>query len=130
MLIVGHKILLYFMAVNDFKKNSPLGERLRESSRIITKFPNRVPVIILEKNPKETKIDKRKYLVPMDLTMGQFIYVIRKRIKFPPEKALFCFTGNFIPPTSASMSSLYYKHKDGDNFLYITISCENTFGMT
>lgn len=116
--------------VNSFKKNYSFKERFSESYRVIKRFPERIPVIVLEHDPDKTKLDKKKYIVPNDLTIGQFIYVIRKRVKFPPEKALFCFTGNFIPPTSAIMSSIYEKHKDKDNFLYITISCENTFGMT
>ena len=41
----------------------------------------------------------RRYLVPADLTVGQFIYVIRKRIKLPPERAIFIFVDNVIPPT-------------------------------
>ena len=35
--------------------------------------------------------------------MGQFIYVIRKRIKLPPERAIFIFVDNVIPPTAALM---------------------------
>lgn len=44
-------------------------------------------------------IDKKKYLVPADLTVGQFVYVIRKRIKLAPEKAIFIFVNNTLPPT-------------------------------
>jgi hypothetical protein len=40
--------------------------------------------------------------VPSDLTVGQFVYVIRKRIKLSPEKAIFIFTNNALPPTGAS----------------------------
>ena len=29
---------------------------------------------------------RRKYLIPMDLTVGQFVYVIRKRISIPSDK--------------------------------------------
>jgi hypothetical protein len=29
--------------------------------------------------------------VPQDLTVGQFVYVIRKRIKIRPEKAVYVF---------------------------------------
>jgi GABA(A) receptor-associated protein len=42
-------------------------------------------------------IDKKKYLVPSDMTVGQFIYVIRKRIKLSPEKAIFIFVNNVLP---------------------------------
>lgn len=45
-------------------------------------------------------IDKKKYLVPADLTVGQFVYVIRKRIKLSPEKAIFIFVNEILPPTA------------------------------
>lgn len=40
-----------------------------------------------------------RYLVPADLTVGQFVYVVRKRIKLSPEKAIFIFVKNILPPT-------------------------------
>lgn len=73
-------------------------------------------------------IDKKKYLVPADLTVGQFVYVIRKRIKLAPEKAIFIFVDDILPPTAALMSSIYDEHKDEDGFLYVLYASENTFG--
>lgn len=73
-------------------------------------------------------IDKKKYLVPSDLTVGQFQYVIRKRIKLAPEKALFIFVSNSIPPTASLMSTVYEEQKDDDGFLYVQYSGESTFG--
>lgn len=58
--------------------------------------------------------------MPADLTVGQFVYVIRKRIKLSPEKAIFIFVDEVLPPTAALMSSIYEEHKDDDGFLYIT----------
>jgi GABA(A) receptor-associated protein len=69
-----------------------------------------------------------RYHVPADLTVGQFVYVIRKRIKLSPEKAIFVFVNNVLPPTAALMSSIYEEHKEDDGFLYIAYSGENTFG--
>ena len=40
-----------------------------------------------------------RYLVPSDLTVGQFVYVIRKRIRVSPEQAIFMFVRNVLPPT-------------------------------
>ena len=74
-------------------------------------------------------MDKAKYLVPRDITIGQFIYIIRKRINISKEEALFMFTENgTIPPSSALLSNLYMTNKDEDGFLYIVYSGENTFG--
>jgi len=39
--------------------------------------------------------------VPADLTVGQFVYVIRKRIRVSPEQAIFMFVRNVLPPTGA-----------------------------
>jgi GABA(A) receptor-associated protein len=61
-------------------------------------------------------IDKKKYLVPADLTVGQFVYVIRKRIKLSPEKAIFIFVDEVLPPTAALMSSIYAEHADEVRF--------------
>mgnify|MGYP004708394943 CR=1 FL=1 len=97
--------------------------------RILKKFPDRIPVICekVEKSDIQ-EIDKRKYLVPSDLTVGQFVYVIRKRIQLPPEKAIFIFIKDILPPTAALMLSIYEEHKDEDGFLYVLYSGENTLG--
>ncbi|ELQ39508.1 Microtubule associated protein [Pyricularia oryzae Y34] len=112
-----------------FKDEHPFEKRKAEAERIRQKYTDRIPVICekVEKSDIAT-IDKKKYLVPADLTVGQFVYVIRKRIKLSPEKAIFIFVQDTLPPTAALMSSIYELHKDEDGFLYITYSGENTFG--
>jgi hypothetical protein len=40
--------------------------------------------------------------VPQDLTVGQFVYVIRKRIKLPAEKAIFIFVDEVRSPKLCS----------------------------
>ena len=57
--------------------------------------------VIVERADKTAipDIDKKKYLVPADLTVGQFVYVIRKRIRVSPEQAIFMFVRNVLPPT-------------------------------
>ena len=59
---------------------------------------------------------------------AQFVYVIRKRISIPSDKAIFIFVNNTLPPTSALMSTVYEQHKDADGFMYMMYSGENTFG--
>lgn len=116
---------------NLFKNTHHFTKRSFESNRIINKYPNRIPVIC-QRSEKAFNdcpyIDKNKYLLPKDLTMGQFLYVIRKRLKLPSEKALFIFVDNYIPSTSQMASDIYNRHKDPDGFLYLYYSCENTFG--
>ena len=74
-------------------------------------------------------LDKIKYLVPIDLTVGQFMYVIRSRLKLNAEKALYLFINGTIPASSSVILDLYELYKDEtDGFLYIVLNGENTFG--
>ncbi|XP_017617216.1 autophagy-related protein 8C-like isoform X1 [Gossypium arboreum] len=118
------------MAKSSFKLEHPLERRQAESGRIREKYPDRVPVIVEKAERSDIPdIDKKKYLVPSDLTVGQFVYVVRKRIKLSAEKAIFVFVKNTLPPTAAAlMSAIYEENKDEDGFLYMTYSGENTFG--
>ncbi|XP_012891690.1 PREDICTED: gamma-aminobutyric acid receptor-associated protein-like 1 [Dipodomys ordii] len=88
------------------------------------------PQVIVEKAPKARvpDLDKRKYLVPSDLTVGQFYFLIRKRIHLRPEDALFFFVNNTIPPTSATMGQLYEDNHEEDYFLYVAYSDESVYG--
>lgn len=112
-----------------YKEEHSFEKRKTEGEKIRRKYPDRVPVIV-EKAPKARlgDLDKKKYLVPSDLTVGQFYFLIRKRIHLRPEDALFFFVNNVIPPTSATMGSLYQEHHDEDFFLYIAFSDENVYG--
>ncbi|XP_002163079.2 gamma-aminobutyric acid receptor-associated protein-like 2 [Hydra vulgaris] len=112
-----------------FKEEHTIESRCQESTKIRSKYPDRIPVVV-EKAPRSTiqDIDKRKFLVPSDLTVAQFMYIIRKRIQLAPEKAMFLFVNKVLPATSATMGAIYEEHKDEDGFLYIAYSGENTFG--
>ena len=115
--------------MSTFKSNHDLSNRTTEAARIRSKSPDRIPVIC-ERSPHSDieDLDKKKYLVPADLTVGQFVYVVRKRIKLKAESALFLFINGKVPPSSQLMSIIYDENKDEDGFLYIIYSGENTFG--
>eukprot|EP01134_Creolimax_fragrantissima_P000715 CFRG0715T1 len=118
------------MGKDSFKEVNSFEKRKMEAQKIRCKYPDRVPVIVERAGKSDIEeIDKKKFLVPMDLTVGQFVYVIRKRIKLSPEKAIFIFVNNVLPPTSSALATIYEEHKDEDGFLYVTYSGENTFGL-
>ncbi|KAJ3305284.1 ubiquitin-like protein atg8 [Kappamyces sp. JEL0829] len=93
------------MGRSKFKDEHPFEKRKQEADRIRQKYPDRIPCIV-EKAEK----------------------VIRKRIKLSPEKAIFIFVNNVLPPSSSILNQVYAEHKDEDGFLYIIYSSENTFG--
>jgi len=73
-------------------------------------------------------IGKIKYLVSGELTIGHFLYIIRKQLKLYSHQTIFLLIKNHIPLSATYMSSLYEHYKDIDGFLYITYYSENTFG--
>eukprot|EP00050_Salpingoeca_kvevrii_P005619 m.284811 g.284811 ORF g.284811 m.284811 type:complete len:128 (+) comp11233_c0_seq1:44-427(+) len=125
------------MSQKSFKQSNDFAKRLGEAQKIRSKYSDRIPVIV-ERAPRAeiADIDKKKYLVPGDLTVAQFTYVIRKRIKLNPEQSIWMFVEKeengkrtpVLPPTSNTMAVVYHDYKDEDQFLYITYSGENVFG--
>jgi GABA(A) receptor-associated protein len=115
-----------------FKQIHSLETRKQEARRIFDKFPGRIPIIVergLSSQKTMPLIDKQKFLVPADLTLGQFTFVIRKRMELSSEKALFLFVNNTLPTTGSLMREVYAQQYDQeDGFLYITYCGENSFG--
>lgn len=111
-------------------ENKSFDERLKESTNIKKKYPSRFPIIVERYNKCKNinDIDKKKYLVPEDMTLGQFIFTIRKRLKLTPEKALFVFINNSLIPSNLLIKEIYDKNKNKDGFLYVQYTGENTFG--
>ena len=100
--------------------------------KILTRYPNKVPVYVTKsKNDKTLKnIEKNKFIVPDDITIGQFLTIIRKRIDLNHEMALFIFINDSILPLqSATMKNLYYEYKNKDKLLELQYCGENTFGL-
>ena len=72
-----------------FKTTHPFEARLDEAQRIKSKFPGRVPIIVERAAKSDLPvIDKNKFLVPGDLTVSQFVFVVRKRLALSPEQSL------------------------------------------
>lgn len=113
-----------------FKSRYTFEQRSREASRIKERFPGRIPVIVepADRTIDAPSIDKNKFLCPKDLTVGQFVYVIRRRMEMPAEKSLFIFVNNTLPTTSTLMSDIYTRFADPDGFVYVKYSGESTFG--
>ena len=112
----------------DFKDKFSFTQRISESSKITSKYPERIPVICERIGDTVPDIDRKKYLVPSDLSIANFMYVIRKRIKLSPEVSIFLFVNGCMVPCSELMSKCYQEHKDPDGFLYIKYGGESTFG--
>jgi len=115
-----------------FGNPAPTQYTKAEAIRMLTRYPDRIPVIVTRSKSSSDgapEIDKNKFLVPRDLTMGQLQYVVRKRIKLGPEKALFLFVGGSCAPTHELVSNVFEECQCPDTlFLYVEYSLESVFG--
>jgi GABA(A) receptor-associated protein len=102
-----------------------------EIDKLKAKYPGKVPIFVTKANNANDIPDlpKHKFLAPSNLSVGQFLWVIRKQIKLPPEKALFVFVDNTLPTSTTLLSELYANHKSQDGALRMTYTSENTFGF-
>ena len=119
------------MQRNYFKDRHSFNKRCEESNRIMSKYKTKKPVIVEKKKYQRDipDIDRTKYLVPDELTMAEFMYVIRKRIQLSPDKSIYLFVGDGnLVPSSLTIGQVYSESKDVDGFLYIKYCGESTFG--
>ena len=114
-----------------YKLDHPLEERQNESSRILREYPNRMP-IICEKAPNSDlpTIKKTKYLVPSDMTVAQFHFLIRRNLDLNEASALYLITPKGLTLTGdKTIMEVYNINKDKqDNFLYLYYVSELTWG--
>eukprot|EP00930_Biecheleria_cincta_P046911 TRINITY_DN3243_c0_g1_i1.p1 TRINITY_DN3243_c0_g1~~TRINITY_DN3243_c0_g1_i1.p1 ORF type:complete len:125 (+),score=26.36 TRINITY_DN3243_c0_g1_i1:76-450(+) len=116
----------------------PFEKRHAEAQRILTKYPDRVPVICEKAaSCNLPEIEKKKFLVPGTMLCGEFKYIVHKHIQqassgqgIAADQAIYLFAsqGKVSMKTGALMSEAYVNHRADDCFLYITYSAENTLG--
>ena len=105
-------------------------QRLEESKKMREKYSNRIPILVESKcdNIDNSKI-QHKYLVPEDMTLAHFAFVVRSRISLKKEEAIFLLvsTKQTLVPSSQAIGQIHKTYNE-NGFLYITLMKENTFG--
>ncbi len=112
-----------------YKDDRSFDERVNEAMRILSKYPERVPMIV-EKAPDSNlpDIDRKKWLVPKDMTVGQWLSLLRRTINLKASEGLFVMVNDKLPTSSASISEVYEENKDDDCLLYWVYREMSTFG--
>uniref|UniRef100_A0A3Q3VXL8 Uncharacterized protein n=1 Tax=Mola mola TaxID=94237 RepID=A0A3Q3VXL8_MOLML len=103
--------------------------RKDEVCSIRSKFPNKLPVIVERYIREKTLplLDKTKFLVPFELTLGQFLCLLNK-IALDSSQALFLLVAEkSMSCMSSSMGEVYSLYSDPDGFLYITYASQDMF---
>jgi len=111
----------YFLESDKFTMD--MANKMRE------RYKGRLPVLIWSVIDN-IDIVKRKFIVPEGVTMGQFLYILKKQIKNKDAaEAIFLIihNKNILPLMGDTIGKIYAEHND-NGFLKLAISKENTFG--
>ena len=114
-----------------YKTDHNLEERKQEANRILNEYSNRIPIICERApNSKLPSINKSKYLVPGDMTISQFQFIIRKQLDLNENYALYLLTNKGVSLVgNITIRQIYINYKDKqDDFLYLYYESELTWG--
>ncbi|KAJ1614375.1 hypothetical protein OIY81_440 [Cryptosporidium canis] len=127
--------------MSSLKESVQFDKRAAEALSIRAKYPNRIPVICERSSKSDLpEIEKKKFLVPMNMLVGEFKYIIHKHVTqssgnqnngvklLPYEKTIYLFVNNTIPKAGSLMQEVYEQYVSDDGFLYVEYSSENAFG--
>ena len=109
-----------------------LNERIIYSQKLLSKYPDRIPVVIEKSEFME--LQNYKYLLPSNLIVSEFMCIIKTKMNkaLDEKKAIFTFVKsdkNYnLVPMNQTIQEIYNIHKNTDGFLYIKFGVENTFG--
>ncbi|CAE7829448.1 ATG8CL [Symbiodinium sp. KB8] len=126
-------------ATSGVKESIPFEKRAAEATRILAKYPERIPVIC-EKAPTCTlpEIQKKKFLAPSSMLCWEFKGIVLNNIHqvqlaaggaMSSTEVIYLLAGNKATKTGAPLAEIYENHKSDDGFLYMTYTAENTLGL-
>lgn len=106
-------------------------EAKRELDVLRSKFPNHVPIVVSSKDKDLLQcMTKKKLLVGSDVTMGQLLYILRKKLnKVRSTESVFLFINDKLVPGSMLLQEIYQMERDETTgMLHVSLCKENTFG--
>lgn len=102
----------------------------RELLRLRQKYPKKIPVLCQRdlRCNDIPELFKKKFLVPKDMQVSEFLFYIRRRMSLPAFKSVFMFVNNTLPSLNHTMGLLYEEYGSQDGYLYMFYATEQTFG--
>lgn len=114
-----------------FKDKKSFNSRKKDSDTILEQHPDKLPIIIERyKHEKGLPVlDKIKYLVPFEMTMGTLSSIIRKRLQLNSTQTLFLIVNQKnVFCSSTPLGEIYSNEKDNDGFMYVVYASQEVFG--
>ena len=104
-----------------FKQTHDFNTRYNECLHIMQTYPKRIPIILEHQanRKKKYKDIKVKYVVSNQLTIRQFLYIIKTKLDIEEDDELKCIIDNILVKAEDNVQDVYQKNKDKDGYVYI-----------
>jgi len=115
----------------------PFEQRCSDVNKLMAKYPDTVPSIICRYTVEINDIDKKKYILPNELTVRQLIKKIKDRSNTDEHTAIYLIAETIgvnknkchtLLSATQTMKDIYTTCVASDGFLYILYNKEQTFG--
>ncbi|KAG8190727.1 hypothetical protein JTE90_024861 [Oedothorax gibbosus] len=114
-----------------YKKRKTFDCRKLESEEIGSLYPSSVPVILEKASSNGTPTaQKEKYLVPRNITVADFVLMVRKNMFLHNDASLLLVAGKEILHSSFKMGEVFDECKDEDGFLYLAYNAYKSFNYS
>jgi len=102
-----------------------LQQRQDSILRLMKRYPDKLPIYVDGENMLQNK-----FLVPYDITVSQFLHMLREKIQLGSTESIFLFFGKRreIMASNMIIREVYDRLKEEDDMLYAFYSKENVFG--
>jgi len=127
--------------MSSYKNSVSFNARKEATKNILNKYPDKCPIYLTFDNKIKLKqkagTNFNKYIINNNLTIGQYMQVLKKRVEMGEKIALTLFVNIYkndklintiLPTLSMSIEQAYTQFCDADGFLYMNLVAENTFG--
>lgn len=97
---------------------------------VAQKHPTKIIVVVHRSAGTVLKLRRRKFVVPCEVTLSEFVCIVRKHSALMPSEAFFLFekTSRRMVSGSSTIQELALRHVDGDRILHMEYCTENAFG--
>ncbi|XP_045466943.1 microtubule-associated proteins 1A/1B light chain 3C-like [Harmonia axyridis] len=96
-----------------------------------SRFPTRVPVIVkrFSKEKHLPQLDKKKYLIPQEVTMSEFQMFLRNKMELQSNRSMYLLVNNrSMLSLSTTIAEVYHEYANNEGYLSITYTSQEVFG--
>ena len=102
----------------------------KRAAKMAARYPERVVIVLHKANEQASTpiLTKRKFVCPLDLTIAQFMAVVRRHTHLQSAESLFLLSKGKLTCMSEPLAIVRDRDADSEGIVHFVCTTENTFG--